>query len=291
MPSVNAAGESDQVHEEMQSMNEDDTDDTSSDSEKEEKKEKVKDATLEDNHIIEENARSYKEMVKRFQASRPPFSQWITSWTKKTTPAWLNVYGYYNKNKHYGGYGVILRNDLLHPIAAAIGFTPQEGQSQFSQVLDGLKTGFELALQHGFSRLDVGCNVQKAVDLLGSSSFKRAGKCFVGAQSTHVKIKGICPDCTRRRVLVKSTSLKTLIPVIKDLKDLQAKVDQVGFLFKKLGRDQNEAAHYLAKMAKRSEHGVYSKEINPPEFPDELKKILWSDAYGCDTKYSLSLIG
>lgn len=158
-------------------------------------------------------------------------------------------------------------------------------------VLNGLKTGLQLAIKYEcFLRIKVGCNVQKAVDILGSSTFQESGDCFLSYRnSDHVKTEGICKYFTKRRALVKGTSLGTLIPVIKDLKHLQAKVNNVGFQFMKVTRTQNEAAHYLAKFSKdKAVEGP--EEIQPAAFPSGLETTLWKDAFGCKTMYSRAFI-
>ncbi|MCL7026790.1 hypothetical protein MKW94_023915, partial [Papaver nudicaule] len=251
---------------------------------------------------------SFRVMIKKFKDGTPSLQTWIDSWSEKKRPgiAWLNVYGYFNKAKGYGGYGVILRNDLARPIIAATcftrqRFTRQRRGSQFFQVLSGLKIGLDLAVKNGCLRLAVGCNVQRAIDLLGrSSSFNIVGDCYLDdACGSHVKKDGICKDCTKTFVMVKDATFDTLVPVISELKVVQAKVEESYFRLTKISRHENEAAHFLAKMAKRDAlRGVktsfkvpskVSKEMKPADFPRELQKILWKDAFGCDTRYSHSL--
>ncbi|XP_026441581.1 uncharacterized protein LOC113340677 [Papaver somniferum] len=235
--------------------------------------------------------------LKKFKDMRPELQDWINSWSEKKTPGatWLNVYGYCNKDKGYGGYGVILRNKWARPMIAATCFA-REGGSQFFEVLSGLQTGLELAVKHGCLGLIVGCNVRKAVHFL-DMFFQTAGACSLGADSSgHVKKNGICKDCAKRFVLVKDSTLETSIPVIAKLKDLHAKIGASKFIvLSKIARSQNEAAHCLAKMAKRDALKANrvlrtnSKVIKPADFPPKLGKILWYDAFGCATQYSHSL--
>ncbi|KAI3868825.1 hypothetical protein MKW92_040721, partial [Papaver armeniacum] len=256
----------------------------------------VKDVTLEVS-VPDERVLSHRASMKKFKDMRPVLQDWIDSWSEKKIPdvGWLNVYGYCNKDKGYGGYGVVLRDNWARPITAAT-FFAQEGGSQFFQVLSGLKTGLGLAIKHGCLRLIVGCNVRKAVDLL-DFVFQKGGACRSGAgSSSHVKIKGICKDCSKRRVLVKDATLETLIPVIAKLKDLRARLDKSQFVgFSMIDRDENEPAHCLAKMAKRDALKAKrlplkeSKVIRPADFPRKLEKTLWNDAFDCDTRYSHEL--
>ncbi|KAI3949956.1 hypothetical protein MKW92_046564 [Papaver armeniacum] len=253
--------------------------------------------TIEVPETTDESVLAYRATFKKFKDMQPGLQDWINSWSEKKTPGatWLNVYGYCNKDKGYGGYGVILRNEWARPIIAAT-CVAREGGSQFFQVLSGLQTGLELAVKHGCLGLIVGCNVRKAVHFL-DMFFQTAGACRFGAGSSgHVKKNGICKDCAKRFVLVKDATLETSIPVIAKLKVLQAKIRTSNFLMlSKIDRSQNEAAHCLAKMAKRdalrANHLLRrnSKVIKPADFPPKLGKILWSDAFGCATQYSHSL--
>ncbi|KAI3954162.1 hypothetical protein MKW98_017986 [Papaver atlanticum] len=250
----------------------------------------VKDATLE--YVLprtrEEGILAYDESVKRFKECQPELKSWIHSWPEvnQTGTAWLNVYGYCDKDKGHGGYGVILRNSLVRPIIAATWFS-QVGGSQLFQVLSGIKTGIDLAVKYGYLRLSVCCNAQKAVELLGSSTFRTAGTCHLRDRSIHkVKTGSICRACTKRRLSVRGSSLEILIPVIKELKVVQAKFDESNFRLTKVVRDQNEPAHYLARSAEGNAVEA-PKEIQPADFPHELGEYLWNDAFDCDTMYFL----
>ncbi|KAI3841715.1 hypothetical protein MKW92_049151 [Papaver armeniacum] len=241
----------------------------------------VKDVTLEVS-VPDERVLAHRASMKKFKDMRPALQDWIDSWSEKKIPdvGWLNVYGYCNKDKGYGGYGVVLRDNWARPITAATCLHTRRG-SQFFQVLSGLKTGLGLAIKYGCLRLIVGCNVRKAVDLL-DFVFQKGGACRSGAgSSSHVKIKGICKDCSKRRVLVKDTTLETSIPVIANLKDLRAQLDKSQFVgFSMIDRDENEPAHCLAKMAKRDALKAKrlplkeSKVIRPADFPHKLEKTL-----------------
>ncbi|KAI3861617.1 hypothetical protein MKW98_000569 [Papaver atlanticum] len=87
----------------------------------------------------------------------PQFEIWVNSWEVKnhqTRFAWVNVYAYHNKNKGYGGYGVILRDWHAKPVTASAMYS-SDAKSFFTQVLMGVKAGVVLAEKYGISELCV----------------------------------------------------------------------------------------------------------------------------------------
>ncbi|KAI3881002.1 hypothetical protein MKX03_037580 [Papaver bracteatum] len=287
----------DDEEEEVSSIMESEDDDEDYPSDYSDSDLEVKGRTIEVPETTDERVLAHYANLKKFKDMRPELQVWINSWSDKKKPGgtWLNVYGYCNKDKGYGGYAVILCNQWARPIIAATCFSRQGG-SQFFQVLSGLQTGLELAVKHGCLGLIVGCNMRKAVHFL-DMYFQTAGACSLGAGSSgRVKKNGVCKDCAKRFVLVKDATLETSIPVIAELKDLHAKIGASNFVvLSKIDRSQNDAAHCLAKMAKRDALKANrllrrnSKVIKPVDFPPKLGKILWDDAFGCATRYSHSL--
>ncbi|XP_026445958.1 uncharacterized protein LOC113346688 [Papaver somniferum] len=81
---------------------------------------------------------------------------WIDSWSSEHGKEpeedrkgyhYLNIYGFYKKDTGVGGYGVILRDPCGKPVVASAS-VQQNGESYFYHVLDGVKDGLALALQH-----------------------------------------------------------------------------------------------------------------------------------------------
>ncbi|KAI3878690.1 hypothetical protein MKW92_010936 [Papaver armeniacum] len=101
---------------------------------------------------------AHRASMKKFKDMRPALQDWMRSWSEKKIPdvGWLNVCGYCNKDKGYGGYGVVLRDNWARPITAATCLRTRRG-SQFFQVLSGLKMSLGLAIKYGCLRLIVGC--------------------------------------------------------------------------------------------------------------------------------------
>ncbi|MCL7037953.1 hypothetical protein MKW94_006591, partial [Papaver nudicaule] len=259
----------------------------------------TKDETLnldyEDDKEKQESARASRVRMQLFKKMQPTAEEWKKCWPvgikldeNNTDKGWLNVYGYHDQEKGHGGYAVILRNSLVCPLIAKTCFSKQHG-SQLFQVLKGLEAGLQLALKYGFVRLTVGCNSQKAIDLLGSSSFQEAGTCYPFSRRHQEKISGFCKICTKTRLVIREKSLSILIPVVENLKNEQAKFRMTGFQLTKVPRDENKAARHLARLAERIEVEE-SKEIQPADFVSPLPEFLYNDAFGCDTRYSMYLL-
>ncbi|MCL7051954.1 hypothetical protein MKW94_024951 [Papaver nudicaule] len=243
----------------------------------------------------QESARASRVRMQLFKKMQPTAEEWKKCWPvgikldeNNTDKGWLNVYGYHDQEKGHGGYAVILRNSLVCPLIAKTCFSKEHG-SQLFQVLKGLEAGLQLALKYGFVRLTVGCNSQKAIDLLGSSSFQEAGTCYPFSRRHQEKISGFCKICTKTRLVIREKSLSILIPVIENLKNEQAKFRMTGFQLTKVPRDENKAARHLARLAERIEVEE-SKEIQPADFVSPLPEFLYNDAFGCDTRYSIFLL-
>ncbi|RZC44691.1 hypothetical protein C5167_037649 [Papaver somniferum] len=70
----------------------------------------------------------YRPKCRKKPPLGPQFEIWVNSWEVKnhqTRYAWVNVYAHYNKNKGYGGYGVVLRDWHAKPVtASAMGSDP-----------------------------------------------------------------------------------------------------------------------------------------------------------------------
>ncbi|KAI3847042.1 hypothetical protein MKW92_041549 [Papaver armeniacum] len=193
-----------------------------------------------------------------------------------TESASVNVYSYYKKHTDCGEYAVILRNSSAKPIAARDNFS-LDGKSYLFQVLSGLLAGLSLSSDHGCYTPYVRCNSRIVVTLLcqiASRSCKCEGSKI--GKILMIAFKLWCHDC-----------FQTLVPLIELLHDKYKYLGPTNFAC--VSRKMNEAAHYLAKEAKKDalslvdyEKGKlvdYEADMKPNEFPEKLVSFLLNDAY------------
>ncbi|KAI3894474.1 hypothetical protein MKX03_013805, partial [Papaver bracteatum] len=198
----------------------------------------------------------------------PDKNDWVASWNTEDPrkhKTWVDVYAYFRKEQGDGGYGVILRNMGGKPIVASAKHSG-EGKSFFYQVLLGVKAGLVLADRNEISDRSVRCNSIKVPDLV-----LNARRCSDDNCKEANKVENICKWCRSYLDLYVGSDMEVL-PLVQDLKR-QKILPIAGF-----PRVSNEAAHFLAKVAKDKrlageEHG----EIKPDAFPPKLKDILWED--------------
>ncbi|KAI3850523.1 hypothetical protein MKX03_003959 [Papaver bracteatum] len=229
-----------------------------------------------------------KTTLNRFLSSKPTWDIWKSSWPEEgntTEAACVSVYSYYKKHTDCGGYAVILRNYSAQTIAARANFS-LDGKSYIFQVLSGLLAGLCLASDHGCYSPYVRCNSRIAVTLLCQIASRKC-KCEGS------KIGKICHRCASSIVPYMSDDcFETLVPLIEQLQD---KYNYLGpSNFECVSRKMNEAAHYLAKEAKKNallnrkellvdyENGKlvdYETDMKPNEFPEKLVSFLLNDAY------------
>ncbi|KAI3968971.1 hypothetical protein MKX01_001448, partial [Papaver californicum] len=178
--------------------------------------------------------------------------EWVASWKKLYQVqrwTWINVYAYFRKGQDYGGYGAILRNELAKPIIASAKFSKDE-KSFYYQVFMGIKAGVELAEKHGRSF--------STSSVIRFEMFETCISVYVGRD------------------------WRLVHPVVMELRDKNIRSLTSSW-------NSNPAAHYLAKREKRNKRPQVEKkedpddekpgEIEPDDFPQELKDILWRDAF------------
>ncbi|KAI3941951.1 hypothetical protein MKW98_009161 [Papaver atlanticum] len=202
----------------------------------------------------------------------PELKDWVDSWkVNDNDPSlfvWVHVYAYYNKDEGYGGYGVILR------------YSAADGKSFFTQVLMGVKAGVRLAKKHKLSGLHVGCNSVEVPNLIYQICGCRNIE-FTSAAGPYDP--SICNWCEGYLTWTDGCDL-SLLPHLREIKDEIHNGPYVRDVSRS-PRVLNAAAYYLAKMEKRKQKIARGDneepgEIEPDDFRQELKNILWKDAFG-----------
>ncbi|KAI3907635.1 hypothetical protein MKW98_016279, partial [Papaver atlanticum] len=221
------------------------------------------------------------EGVDALKLSMPPKDIWKTTWPKKSDNILVNVYGYYKKEKRFGGHAVIVRDMSAVPIAASANFT-RYGISYLQHVLEGLEDGLDLALKHGCSSPTVLCNSRLVVQLLRKVASD-------GCSCNSKTVSTICVVCTLKIVPhLKEAYLENLVPFIETV---QTKRGSSTFEW---DSGKNEAVHYLAKLVKSSSlwHGYRFERFEmeePKDYTDELVDILLKDAYNIDERVGIAV--
>ncbi|KAI3909794.1 hypothetical protein MKW98_014211 [Papaver atlanticum] len=211
----------------------------------------------------------------------PDKDEWIASW-KEVPPlsrwTWINVYAHFKKGQGYGGYGVILRNALAKPIIASAKFS-KDG-ILFYQVFMGIKAGVELAEKHERSFLNVQCNSHKVPVLFRDARHCSDNKCRDTRYPNY-----ICKRCESFFSGYRGWNRRLMVPLVVELrgKNIVELTNSGG---------ANAAAHYLAKREKMIKMPEVEKkeetiapdddkpaEMEPDDFPQDLKDILWQDAF------------
>ncbi|XP_026383108.1 uncharacterized protein LOC113278501 [Papaver somniferum] len=173
-----------------------------------------------------------------------------------------------------GGYGVIVRDPCGKPVIASASVQPR-GVSDYYHVLDGVDAGLALALEHGIYDLELMCN--SSIDCYIRQIFQRADGRFPNQC-------GACKTCLRRAIPVSDKGFDVMFPLLKRIIDKRSKIicKSRTFSVNTVCSSSNKAAILLARqLAKKSPLSGKSKTeiITPEEFEDELKMILYEDAY------------
>ncbi|KAI3868764.1 hypothetical protein MKW98_008849 [Papaver atlanticum] len=192
----------------------------------------------------------------------PDKDEWVASW-KEAPPlsrlTWINVFTYYNKRQGYGGYGVILRNG------------GRKMENPFSyQVFMGIKAGVDLAEKHGRSLLSIHCNSLMVPALFGDARDCFNKKCIDTGHPNY-----ICKRCERYFSGYRGWNRRLMVSLLVELRDKN---------IEELESAWSEAAHYLAKQEKKNKRTApydddKPSDMSPDDFPQELKNILWRDAF------------
>ncbi|RZC64019.1 hypothetical protein C5167_025781 [Papaver somniferum] len=305
-PSKNSYGddEDDKVDEEDNEEDEDDDEEDEDDDEEDEDDDNSsmfsdtdygmipegKSLTDEDSESDSDNGNVSKSPVKQLSKD-----DWVASWNEGDPQehlTWINVYAYYRKKEKglggYGGYGVILRyDDNAKPVAASAKYSA-DGKSFLYQVLMGIKAGVQLAEDHKLPGRSVRCNSVSVESLIRRAAYY----CSNDECRNSYEHDKICRKCEAYLNWVVGCDMG-LWPLVQDLKS------QKELSLEKYPKACNEAAHYLAKMAK-AKHEKKGKsivqededlgEIVPDKFPGKLIDILWADAFRGMSYYRASSV-
>ncbi|KAI3920620.1 hypothetical protein MKW92_031184 [Papaver armeniacum] len=219
--------------------------------------------------------------VDALKLSMPPKDIWKKTWPKESKNIWVNVYGYYKKEKRFGGHAVIVRDMSAMPIAAAANFT-RYGISYLHHVLEGLEDGLDLASKHGCSSPTVLCNSRLVVQLLRKVASD-------GCHCNSKTVSTICVKCMSKSFPhLKEAYLENLVPFIETVQTMR------GSSTFEWDSGKNEAVHYLAKLVKSSSlyHGYcFDRWVmeEPKDYTDELVDILMKDACNFDERVGIAV--
>ncbi|KAI3851008.1 hypothetical protein MKX03_014433 [Papaver bracteatum] len=203
---------------------------------------------------------------------------WIDSWSSEDGKEpeedrkgyhYLNIYGFYKKDTRVGEYGVILRDPCGKPVVASAS-VQQNGESYFYHVLDGVKDGLALALQHNKYDLKLLCNSRTLARCL-SHIFQQADD---GLSTVF--------DRLLISVVLETRRLKILFPLLKEIIGTRSKIMSKSHYF--------FSAYHLAKQLSKKMKTEGTPEIKeiirPIDFGEELKSILFEDACVGSQRYS-----
>ncbi|KAI3842945.1 hypothetical protein MKX03_013432, partial [Papaver bracteatum] len=203
------------------------------------------------------------------------------TWPKKSDKILVNVFGYYKKEKRFGGHAVIVRDMSAVPIAATANFT-RYGMSYLHHILEGLEDGLDLASKHGCSSPTVLCNSRLVVQLLRKVS---SDSCRCDSKT----VSSICVKCMSKSFPhLKEVYLKNLVPFIETV---QTKRGSSTFEW---DSGKNEAVHYLEKQVKTSSlwHGYRYERFEmeePKDYTDKLVDILFMDACNFNERVGIAV--
>lgn len=160
------------------------------------------------------------------------------------------------------------------PLVGSAGvYTHGKPVSAFYHELQGINRGLELAIKYGLrQKVVVCCSSYLAADL-AESRFR----CTCAGRYHNSTFRIVCKICTKGYIPECSEEDFELLmyPLIQEILDNSY---MFSFTVYDIKRRQNRAADYLAKLQLNNE------EINPREFPQELKAILYDDAQGGDLR-------
>ncbi|KAI3928413.1 hypothetical protein MKW98_024014 [Papaver atlanticum] len=215
---------------------------------------------------------------------------WIDSWSSEEPEKdrkgyhYLNINGFYKKETGVGGYGVILRDPLGKPVVASAS-VQQNGKSYFYHVLDGVKDGLALALEHKKYDLKLLCN-SVTLDGCLRRIFKQADDGLGKTMRTrHRQAPYRCGVCDRSLAIpLGGKRLEILFPLLKEIIDTRTKImsESRYFFVSQAGTVVNQAAYHPAKQLSNKMKTAGKPEIKeiirPINFGEELKGILFKDA-------------
>ncbi|KAI3957775.1 hypothetical protein MKX01_007606 [Papaver californicum] len=207
--------------------------------------------------------------------------KWIDSWRNDERQAIgsssyddeisiINTDGFFRKNRK-AGYGVIIRNRSGVPLVGSAGvYTQGKPVSALYHELQGINRGSELAIKYGLRhKVMLYCSSYLAAELVESRF-----RCTCAGRDHNSTLRVVCKICTMWRIPECSEEdFQLLCPLIQEIVENSY---MFSFTIYDCKRRQNNAADYLAKLQLKKE------EINPIEFPEELKTILYEDAQGGD---------
>ncbi|MCL7023804.1 hypothetical protein MKW94_026796 [Papaver nudicaule] len=265
-----------------------------------------KDGNSSDAAVIEElRIAEYERTVEEFKKNIPNLRDW-----QKGYRYYLNIFGYHKNKTKLGGYGVILRDPYGRPVIASSSVHSRGkadlyhvlgGKTNMYHVLEGVNAALSLAIEHGIYDLRVHFNSEllyyrlrwifSAADRGDNSCCRANPKCD----------RGDCEICLRLYMGAKEGHFKSLYPLLVEILQkrsvIEAKTEY--FFFDSIYRLDNKAAKSLAKehakeinkMQWTSREYVEKVDIEPWDFSDELKMILWEDCFdGGVTMYSDQLV-
>ncbi|MCL7044871.1 hypothetical protein MKW94_017754, partial [Papaver nudicaule] len=206
----------------------------------------------------------------------PEKEDWIGSWSANNGKEqkgyyYLNVYGFYKKATGKGGYGVMVRDPCGKPVIA----------SSYVQPQGGVDAAFALALEHGIYDLQLNCN--STLDINLRQIFQEADHGLRGTVHTPYRC-GACKTCLRYAIPLTDDEFEIMFPLLVKIIDKRSMIMRKSFKFfvRCVPSSLNQAAYHLAKqLAKKTPMSAkpMTVAIKPDDFEDELKLILYEDAY------------
>ncbi|XP_026432268.1 uncharacterized protein LOC113329628 [Papaver somniferum] len=221
----------------------------------------------------------------------PKMEDWIVSWSSTNDEEqmgyhYLNIHGYYNKETEMGGYGVMVRDSYGKPVTASACVQP-EGVSYPYHVLDGVKAGLAFALERKIYDLILICDNLK-IDCCLRMIFQRADNGLIETRRIPYKC-GFCKTCLRN-IIPDTTREESefMFPLLQDIIDKRDQIMCKSSLFHlhPVKLKLNKAAYLLAEQLVRKTKKQLPREckpsaemIDPAAFDNQLKRVLYKDAY------------
>ncbi|KAI3928297.1 hypothetical protein MKW98_023898 [Papaver atlanticum] len=183
---------------------------------------------------------------------------WIDSWSWEP--------GKDRKGYHY-----------LNIYVVASASVQQNGKSYFYHVLDGVKDGLALALQHKKYDLKLLCNSRTLAGCLGHI-FQQADDGLSKTRRTRIRQApyqcGACNTCLSWAIPLDGKRLEILFPLLKEIIDTRTKI---------MSKSRYFFVNYESTTAGKPE---IKEIIRPTNFVEELKTILFEDACVGSRRYS-----
>ncbi|KAI3855723.1 hypothetical protein MKX03_015599, partial [Papaver bracteatum] len=234
--------------------------------------------------------------------------KWVDSWRKKhdsieksTTGSisdedgfWIvNIEGFF-REKRKAGYGVIIRDRYGVPLVACSGVYDGNPISELYHELQGFNRGLELAIMYGLRKLYLHCTVYKASHVIQSSCRlagiagdpEMSGGCYCQDRYHNLVLNIVRKKCINsHHDLHYHGGTELLYPLIQEIMHKCSMFrDSPKFDYDCSRRRYNVAADYLSKLP------VNQEEMNPDEFPEDLKEILYKDAHNPKMMYLNSTV-